>query len=210
LRNIHTLSPLTSVINPNLNIDIGIDLSAYYNITQVDALLTTKQNLLTLGVVVPINVGRGVLQIENNIYDNADGAGLTLRTLTNPVDGAIFAIRSKGQGCRLWVGQSLCSSGQIAFCTGYVGTTQSDYHLESSYKRIFKDTSCNLGTNTSITGDLTVSGIINGYYNSIQVDALLTHYYDKPETDLLLDGKQDKLINNGFTGITILDEPDNL
>lgn len=68
-----------------------------------------------------LNVGRGQVSLESNSYDvgNGTGAGLTIRTLVNPVDGAIFSVRSSGNASRLWVGQDLTSSGQNPF---YVGT----------------------------------------------------------------------------------------
>ncbi|MEO1852715.1 phage tail protein [Chromohalobacter sp.] len=70
-----------------------------------------------------IDVGRGVVMIENHDQDNADGAGLTFRTTDNPGDGspenvgAILAIRSSGDALRLWVGQSVTSTGDNDFET---------------------------------------------------------------------------------------------
>lgn len=70
-----------------------------------------------------IDVGRGVVKIENHDQDNADGAGLTFRTTDNPSDGspesvgAILAIRSSGDALRLWVGQSVTSTGDNDFET---------------------------------------------------------------------------------------------
>lgn len=66
------------------------------------------------------DVGRGVVHVENNADDNADGAGITFRAYTNPANGSpndanppgsILAVRSSGQALRLWVGQSVTSTG---------------------------------------------------------------------------------------------------
>jgi len=65
-----------------------------------------------------INVGRGNVLLENNSNDNTDGAGVTLRTEVNPTDGSIFAVRSAGNGARLWVGQSITTAGNNSFLVG--------------------------------------------------------------------------------------------
>lgn len=72
--------------------------------------------------VITMNIGRGDVYWENNANDNADGAGVTLRTGTNPTNGSIFAVRSSGQAPRLWVGQNFTSSGTNPF---YVGSSSS-------------------------------------------------------------------------------------
>jgi len=70
-----------------------------------------------------INVGRGDVYIENNSGDNQDGAGITIRTSSNPGSGSegsvgsIFAVRSSGQATRLWVGQTETSTGGNNFVT---------------------------------------------------------------------------------------------
>jgi len=73
-----------------------------------------------------INVGRGDVYLENNIYDNQDGSGITLRTSNNPTNGSILSVRSSGQAARLWVGQSITSVGANNF---YVGTDSIDATL---------------------------------------------------------------------------------
>lgn len=66
--------------------------------------------------------GRGLVYWEDNANDNADGAGVTLRTSANPgsgsAAGSIFAVRSSGQAPRLWVGQALTSAGANDFAVG--------------------------------------------------------------------------------------------
>ncbi|WP_334061754.1 hypothetical protein [Limimaricola cinnabarinus] len=70
-----------------------------------------------------LNVGRGAVYIENHASDNQNGAGITLRPSSNPQDGdpgsagAIFSIRSIGDLIRLWVGQSITSTGSNDFET---------------------------------------------------------------------------------------------
>ena len=73
------------------------------------------------GGVITMDVGRGNVQFENNAYDSADGAGLTIRTQDNPTDGAILAVRSIDHGARLWVGQSITTAGMNNFHAGYSG-----------------------------------------------------------------------------------------
>ena len=61
-----------------------------------------------------IDVGRGVVNIENNTSDNDSGAGITLRASSNPAagtNGSIFSVRSSGQGLRLWCGQAVTGFG---------------------------------------------------------------------------------------------------
>jgi hypothetical protein len=63
---------------------------------------------------------------EDNGNDDTDGAGLTLRTSSNPTNtgGAIFAVRSSGQAARLWVGQDITSVPNNKFGAGdYTGGT---------------------------------------------------------------------------------------
>lgn len=76
---------------------------------------------------VKINVGRGDLYIENNEYDNFNGAGLTIKTTSNPVEGNIFSVRSSGDLCRLWVGQTVTSSGNNDFYAGFTGTRGQEF-----------------------------------------------------------------------------------
>lgn len=68
-----------------------------------------------------LDVNRGIVYLENNANDNADGAGITLRTASNPTTngGSIFSVRSTSGGLRLWVGQGILSTGRNKF---YVGT----------------------------------------------------------------------------------------
>ncbi len=76
------------------------------------------------------DVGRGVVNVENHAQDNHNGAGITLRTSSNPGNGspgdevgAIFAVRSSGDALRLWVGQSVTSTGDNDFETNRITAT---------------------------------------------------------------------------------------
>jgi hypothetical protein len=104
--------------------NIGV-LTNFYNKTTWDTQLLDYQMKLNNGVTIPINIGRGVVNLENNSYENVDGSGLTIRPLTNPVDGAMLSVRSSGQACRLWIGQGLSSFGQNNSYFCYSGS-QSD------------------------------------------------------------------------------------
>lgn len=87
---------------------------------------TAKYNVHNLTIdrlgQLSINVGRGDVTLENNAYDNYDGAGITLRTQSNPVNGSIFSVRSAGNANRLWVGQSHTSMGSNPLYVGFTGS----------------------------------------------------------------------------------------
>ena len=59
--------------------------------------------------------------LEQRPFNSNLGRGVCLRTLLNPPDtsGAIFEVRSTGDGCRLFCGQTLTSSAKNAFYFGY-------------------------------------------------------------------------------------------
>lgn len=69
-----------------------------------------------------IDVGRGKVKVENNSADNADGAGITLKTTSNPTTGSIFSIRNSSNAAKLWAGEAFSSSGVNGF---YIGSTTS-------------------------------------------------------------------------------------
>lgn len=64
-----------------------------------------------------MNVGRGEFYFENNSNDAINGAGITLRPSSNPLNGlpnetgAIFAVRDKNDIIKLWIGASHTSLG---------------------------------------------------------------------------------------------------
>jgi microcystin-dependent protein len=92
---------------------------------------TTKYNLHNYIVSelgpVKINVGRGDVYIEENQYDNFNGAGLTIRTSSNPVEGSIFSVRSSNNASRLWVGQNITSVPSNDFGVGLDGILGEEY-----------------------------------------------------------------------------------
>ena len=76
-----------------------------------------------------INVGRGDVILESNINDSADGAGITLKTSNNPTNGSIFSVRSVNDTSRLWVGQTITTTGKNDFYTGFIGTNGQEYDI---------------------------------------------------------------------------------
>ena len=124
-----------------------------------EADLSTKQGQLNLGNDVTLNVGRGGVMLEDNSNDNTYGNGVTLRPLTNPTNGSIFAVRSSGQSCRLWVGQGIATSGINEFLAGYTATSGSE-RIASNYKHSLTSALARFGTPVEVTGDLTVSGTV--------------------------------------------------
>jgi hypothetical protein len=101
-----------------------------------------------------VNVGRGVVYLESNSNGSNDsGAGVTLRTSSNPSgNGSIFDVRSSGQATRFYVGQDLTSSGYNPF---YVGNSNS-----TTNNGVASNYSIELLTNGSITaeGNITAYG----------------------------------------------------
>jgi hypothetical protein len=152
------------IITNNLN---------YYDKTEIDTQLLDYQIKLNNGTTIPIDIGRGVVNLENNNYDNVDGAGITIRPLTNPGDGAMLSVRSSGHACRLWVGQNLTSFGQNNSYFCYSGS-QSDYHVAGNYKHRLTSIDVILGAKTTVTSTLNVVGDFtaqNIYYKT-EVDSI--------------------------------------
>lgn len=106
-----------------------------------------------------IDVGRGNVYIEENGNDNADGAGLTLRTSSNPATGAMFSVRSSGNGTRLWVGQNVTSSGINPFYVGSSGAAN-EMHDTSQYPTKIDGTG-----NSYFGGNVGISGNTSPYRN---------------------------------------------
>ena len=116
--------------------------------------LTVYQILRSNGIVeaFTLNVGRGDVYFENNANDNADGAGLTIRTSYNPGTGSMFAVRASGNASRLWVGQSITTPGWNDFYAGYSGTSGGE-STTSSYKHRLTSTTAVFGTFTAWSSD---------------------------------------------------------
>jgi len=149
----------------------GLDVATGEKTLQAD--LSFYQPKLDIGAVVTLNVGRGDVYLENNTHDNANGAGVTLRTTDNPSgSGSIFAVRTKGESCRLWVGQTFTSTGAGDFHCGYTGGFGSE-HNTSLYKHSLKDTLVTFGAPVvcefDLTcGDLTCAALYGGAATQIQ------------------------------------------
>jgi hypothetical protein len=72
--------------------------------------------------------------IQERPYLNSDGNGVSVKPLTNPSlnGGSIFDVRSIGNGCRLFCGQSVTSSVKNQFCFGY-NSTDGQEGLSTNY-----------------------------------------------------------------------------
>lgn len=106
-------------------------------------------------VATKLNVGRGDVYIENNMHDNIEGVGngITIRPNINPNNGkegvvdSIFAVRSSGGIARLWVGQSMTSTGDNELETRKVNITSADSNTKFGFETLEKTTGAN---NTAI------------------------------------------------------------
>jgi len=102
------------------------DASASFNLKIEDLLSGARRLEIDNNGRFTFNVGRGDVYFEDNANDDTDGAGLTLRTSSNPTNsgGSIFCVRSSGQAARLWVGQDITSVPNNKFGAGnYTGGT---------------------------------------------------------------------------------------
>ncbi len=144
--NTNKIEPVGDVSN-DVRTDATVDLGSTSNRFKALHLSGTAN-------IPEVNVGRGVVYLESNSNGSNDsGAGVTLRTSSNPSgNGSIFDVRSSGQATRLYVGQELTSSGINPF---YVGNSNSitNNGVASNY-------SIELLTNGSITaeGNITAYG----------------------------------------------------
>ena len=110
-----------------------------------------------------MDVGRGDVYFENNSNDNASGNGITLRAPTNPgTTGSIFAVRSSGQACRLWVGQDVTAvSHDSDFCAGQNASAVGSEGDRSTYNFIVKSSGrVGIGTTTPFQ-KLTIDGDVH-------------------------------------------------
>lgn len=121
------------------------------NLTNISTITATGGGHSLKGGTTTFNVGRGDVYFENNSNSAGGGAGLTVRTSSNPTTGSIFDVRSSGQACRLFVGQDLTSSGYNPF---YVGSSDSVSNMDSA-----STYSIELATN----GNIIAEGNITAY-----------------------------------------------
>lgn len=80
-----------------------------------------------------IDVGRGKVTLENNSADNANGAGITLKTTVNPTTGSIFSVRNSTNAAKLWAGEAFTSSGVNSF---YIGSSTSGSESDAALYKI--------------------------------------------------------------------------
>ena len=64
----------------------------------------------------------------------------------------MFAVRSSGEACRLWVGQSITTPGDNDFYAGYTGSAGGE-NATSSYKHKLTSTIAQFGTVTTWSSD---------------------------------------------------------
>ena len=110
-----------------------------------------------------MNVGRGVVYFEDNINDNDSGAGVTVKTSSDPTggtNGSIFSVRSASNEGRLWVGQDVTSPADNDF---HVGGIDANGYTTSPLKILAVDGSITTSgaietTNTIDCEDLDVNG----------------------------------------------------
>ena len=129
----------------------------FYNKTECNNLLDDNEPLLSTAGAKTINVGRGNVYFESNSSDNQDGAGLTLRSSSNPTTGAYFAVRASGGNSRLFIGQGMNSCGKNDLYVGFTGSAGEESDT-TKYIHSITDTAVSLGTNTTINGDLIITG----------------------------------------------------
>ena len=105
------------------------------------------------GGTTTFNNGRGDVYFESNSNGSNDsGAGITLRTSSNPSgDGSIFDVRSSGEATRLYVGQDLTSSGYNPFYVGNSNSTDGN------------GTASNYSIELLANGSITAEGNITAY-----------------------------------------------
>jgi hypothetical protein len=118
--------------------------------------------VLNDGLDFTVNVGRGDVYFEDNTYDNEDGAGITIRSSTNPANGAILAVSSSSGTSRLWVGQSFTTPGGNVFCAGYTGSLGGE-NFSNNYKHYF----------SSILADIATELVVRDWLKPDRINILL-------------------------------------
>jgi hypothetical protein len=133
----------------------------HVNGTLIATDLLTASNAARINGSLTMNVGRGDVYFSDNTNDNVDGAGITLRTGTNPVSGSIFSVRSVASALRLWVGQYITSSGGNDFGVGGDGGLIQSYkvRLYTNGNIVCDDGITAGGSITSLSGSFIGDGI---------------------------------------------------
>tara|TARA_R110002020_G_C16305693_1_gene773460 strand:+ start:805 stop:4059 length:3255 start_codon:yes stop_codon:yes gene_type:complete len=135
-----------------------------------------------------LDVGRGNVHLEDNANDNQDGSGITIRCASNPSGGSessgsagsIFAVRSSGQGCRLWVGQSETTTGDNDFVTndaqfdGNISVTSNTNSTSSTTGSIQTDGGLGVVKNTYLGGTLDVASTIRATSSTSDTNTSVT------------------------------------
>ena len=118
-----------------------------------------------------VDVGRGNVYFENNADDNAAGAGVTIRSSSNPnTTGSIFAVQSSGNASRLFCGQYITTPGYNDFYCGYTGSTGEENDT-TKYNHKLSDNSVEFGSNLTVNG--TITGMTN-IFRKDEVNEMIT------------------------------------
>ena len=166
------------------------------------------------GGTTTFNVGRGDVYFESNSNSNANGAGITLRTSGNPTTGSIFDVRSSGQACRLFSGQSLSSAGTNPF---YIGTPATGNESTGSDYEILLDTNGDITAEGNITAYGTVSDI-RQKENIVQIDkpierlekikGITFNYKKKSEDERLMGVIAQDLLEDDILKLAVYEQED--
>jgi hypothetical protein len=140
--------------------------------TQINA----KQDSLSSGNDITLDLGQGDIYFESNIVDN-DGAGFIIRTSDNPSQNGppILSVQSSGFASRLWVGQYITSTGTNDFYTGFTGASAEEHDV-AKYKHKLTDTVVEFNTPVTCGFDLSCADLTaNSIYGnaSIQIQSMI-------------------------------------
>lgn len=178
----------TPVVNefPSIKKGINLNTTAGYNVYN-----------LTINELGPLsmNVGRGNVLFENNANDALNGAGVTLRTTVNPVDGvtasgSILSVRSVNDSARLWVGQVITTAGNNDFL---VGTPPVGQEWDASKYTIKLEKTGNISAST-------ISGTWIATAEQAETGELNTKIMTPLRTRQAIDTRIQELSEGGFLG----------
>jgi hypothetical protein len=180
------------------------------NLTNIAKILGNSSS----GGTTTFDVGRGDVYFESNGNSNANGAGITLRTSDNPTSGSIFEVRSSGQACRFFSGQSITTAGINPF---YVGapTTGGEY-VASNYAIKLGDNG-NIICEGTLTENGTVSDIrkkehIEPIDNAVErlqkIKGITFSYKNKPEENRLMGVIAQDLLKDDILKLAVYDHED--
>ena len=160
------------------------------------------------------NNGRGDVYFENNASSNPDGAGITLRTSSNPTNGSVFDIRRSGGASRMWVGNNLFSAGSGNF---FVGTPALGNEYDETDYEIKLNRNGNIVCEGTVTENGTVSDIrkkehIEPIDNAVErlqkIKGITFSYKNKPEENRLMGVIAQDLLEDDILKLAVYDHED--